>query len=92
MPTRDPSDRAHGLKDADGYLLPGARVQSARPRCYPPSSMTSAGVAHDSAFDATYLAQKRLRGVSGLGAGSVRTVAQAVHHALARLNGKRVTA
>lgn len=77
VPTADLSDRAHGVRDVDGYLVPARRVGvmvrgraigSARPRMYPECQMRGGGgVAPDSSFDALYEAQRRLEGVPGIG-------------------------
>lgn len=77
VPTADPCDRAHGVRDADGYLVPAKRVGvmvrgrsigAARPRLYPECQMRGGGgVAPDSSFDALYDAQRRLEGVPGIG-------------------------
>ena len=79
-PTRDLYDRAHAtttiMEDRAVGVAPAARkgprgctmsnVQGAQPRLYPPSAMTSQGVAHDSAMDDTYERQQWLR-ENGLG-------------------------
>lgn len=79
-PTRDLYDRAHAtttiMEDRAVGVAPAARkgprgctvsnVQGAQPRLYPPSAMTSRGVAHDSAMDDTYERQQWLR-ENGLG-------------------------
>jgi len=79
-PTRDLYDRAHAtttiMEDLAVGVAPAARansrghvvsnVQGAQPRLYPPSAMTSQGVAHDSAMDDTYERQQWLR-ENGLG-------------------------
>lgn len=79
-PTRDLYDRAHAtttiMEDRAVGVAPAARkgprgctvsnVQGAQPRLYPPSAMTSRGVAYDSAMDDTYERQQWLR-ENGLG-------------------------
>lgn len=58
--TRDLSDAAHLRRDPTGKFFPAAhadgskRIPDARPRLYPPSQLTSAGVGIDSAFDAAH--------------------------------------
>jgi len=81
--TADPFDRAHsvriGGKLVPACVMRGRKGAGQRggragralagsvPRVYPASSMTSRGVAHDSAFDATYLLQLELAGIPGVG-------------------------
>lgn len=71
VPTRDPFDMAHGVRDGFGMLVPAAirreghivlnrLVRHARPRRYHPSQMTSSGVGVDSMFDAWWESVKRL--------------------------------
>ena len=67
VPTRDPSDRAHAMFGAEGYLVPAGPVGAARPRRYDPSQMTSRGVAIDSAYDATHRLRRELDGIPGIG-------------------------
>lgn len=57
--TRDASDRAHNMRDADGLLVPGSRVIGATPRRYPRHQMAGT-VANDSSFDGLYERQRRL--------------------------------
>ena len=79
--TIDPFDRAHGMMTlgmkGERQLVPacvrrkrggnGRPLEGSRPRCYPASSMTSRGVAHDSAYDATYEIALELAGIPGVG-------------------------
>lgn len=65
--TTDPSDRAHGVVDSAGYIVPAAtpggrpnpRVRGATPRAYPPSQMAG-DIANDSAFDEWERRRRRL--------------------------------
>ena len=100
VPTRDLFDRAHVARGADGKLRAAATggtrgkpvksaVANARPRMYPASSMTSRGVAFDSAYDETYQRQQALSGVAdGIG-GRAMTMAEARYVALARMGSER---
>lgn len=85
--TRDPADRAHGVRDDRGLLVPAAlgkhptrarpnqAVGHAAPRMYHESQVNGAGLAVDSQFDWLYEAQQRLEGVPGIGRGSANTSA-----------------
>jgi hypothetical protein len=79
--TLDPFDRAHrsttlGLR-GERQLVPacvrckggrnGQPLEGSRPRLYPKSSMTSRGVAFDSAFDRTHEIARELAGIPGVG-------------------------
>jgi len=73
IPTRDKADRAHAVVDHLGMLRPGGSVPNASPRMYPPSQMTSAGVAFDSAYDDTDKRQAQFTRASiNLGFGASR--------------------
>lgn len=87
VPTRDPSDRAHAVRGPDG-LLSAREVPNARPRMYPPSQMTNAGVSWDSAFDATERVRRELDGVPGIGASDCEPAGLHVRDALARLEAR----
>jgi hypothetical protein len=79
--TADPSDRAHGVRDGAGNLVPATNrrmVRSSRARRYPASGMTSRGVSHDSAFDELWEREGRLREM-GLGRPG-QTAAQCVEY------------
>jgi hypothetical protein len=75
--TRDASDRAHTARDdsgASGFLMTGEKAKDrgiGKPRKYPPSQMTSRGVAFDSAYDQLHARQRMLGeiGVRGVGIG-----------------------
>lgn len=76
IPTRDRSDRAHCVFDHLGMLVPGAAVNNAAQRLYPPSQMTGSGVAFDSAFDETDKRQAPFRNAGiNLGFGAARSQA-----------------
>ena len=71
LSSRDPFDRAHDIKSADGLLVPSAkkRARSAaragvlpgsKPRRYPECLLNSRGVAFDTVADETYERQQRL--------------------------------
>ncbi len=72
VPTRDPNDRAHSVfvvGDAGGsFLVPARKLGGeAKPRRYPRSSMTSAGVSFDSSFDDLHERQRRLGALQWIG-------------------------
>lgn len=80
-PTRDPADRAHGVRGADGRLLPAGvgkhparkypnpavAFQGVKARVYPRCHVNGAGLGVDSQYDGLYEAQRRLAGIPGLG-------------------------
>lgn len=85
--TVDPADRAHpqtnladGGRDWGPRHVPAADVPTAKPRRYPPSHMTSAGVVFDSMFDETHERLCRLRALVGdiEGLTSMRTAEESV--------------
>lgn len=75
LATGDPADRAHGMRDGAGLLVPAALgkrpnpavINAAKWRAYPRSHVDGAGRGIDSQFDQLYEAQRRLAGIPGLG-------------------------
>ena len=96
--TRDPFDRAHGLRDADGLLRPAAvrrgskvvlEIQQSEPRRYPPCYMTGSGVSFESALDETFERQRRLRALLGDDDQPLDRIAPHVARAMAELEATR---
>lgn len=99
--TCDPADRAHGVRDDRGFLVPAAIgkrptrakpnivVEHATPRVYHRSHVNNAGLAIDSQFDALYEAQQRLEGIPGIGRDSCSTSAMQLSAAVGRMSPRQ---
>jgi hypothetical protein len=75
VPTPDKCDRAHVLTNPGGMLYRGDRVQTAIPRHYHPSQITSRGMPFDSMYDEwARLVSKYADAGINLGGGAVRFV------------------
>lgn len=76
VPTRDRHDRAHGLKDANGYL-PNATVRDASPRLYHPTQLTSDRRGYDTQYEAIDQLRRSLDLPASSGGGGHSLLAQA---------------
>lgn len=76
VPTRDRHDRAHGLKDANGYL-PNATVRGASPRLYHPTQLTSDRRGYDTQYEAIDELRRLLDLPASSGGGGASLLAQA---------------
>lgn len=99
--TRDAFDRAHGIMGPSGLLPAAVRLggrhgrisrplAGSRARRYPASSMTSRGVAFDSAYDQLRELQDELDGIDGIGRSSQVTMGEVLRERLGRMSDQAV--